>query len=320
MIVSSRLNYDPFGMLTVGRTWSAGSDYKYGFNGMKNDDEIYGNGNSYTAEFWQYDPRLMKRWNVDPIVKPWETPYAAFSNNPILNIDPKGANANPVYDTEGTFLGTDDKGLKGEAFFMKKEDFEQGMIHDKAVEKNVGIEGLKDQNAVIKYKANYESLQARPDYDGIVTREEGIAWAKSHPNLDDDNNPKNGFKNASATDALYYDVSKMDFGKLRKSYFRKIGEPQLISLLDWNEENENSINTTYALGRTYIKLVSGDNGGKVEVINGTWNGYDWHYGGNAARNLLIYAERKLNGLNDAHGFPLYVYGQGNLNTVNYYEW
>jgi len=314
MIVSSRLNYDPFGMLTVGRTWSAGSDYKYGFNGMKNDDEIYGNGNSYTAEFWQYDPRLMKRWNVDPIVKPWETPYAAFSNNPILNIDPKGANANPVFDTEGTFLGTDDKGLKGEAFFMKKEDFEQGMIHDKAVEKNVGIEGLKDQNAQIKYKANYETLNTRPDYDGIVSINEGVAWAKDHPNLDDDNNPKNGFKYATASDALYYDVSKMDFGSLKKEDFNTVGVAELINLLYKTDYlSDNSRFTTYALGRTYLTLVRNEDGGIVEVKNGNWNNYDWHYGGDLVRNSALRIERKRTGLNDTHGFPLFVYGQGKLN-------
>ena len=292
-------------MLLLGREYIAGAEnYRFGINGQERDDEIYGNGNSYTAEFWQYDPRLMRRWNVDPIVKPWEASYAAFSNNPILNIDLKGDNANPVYDTEGTLLGTDDKGLKGEAIFMKKEDFEQGMIHDKAMEKNVGFEGLTDLNAQIKYKANYESLYTRPDYDGIVSIDEGVAWAKSHPNLDDNNNPKDGFKYATSSDALYYDVSKMDFGKLKKDDFQKVGVPELIDLTFKATLAENSRFTTYALGRTYITLVKNDGEGIVEVKNGTWNNYDWHYGGNGARNTALYIERKRTGLNDSHGFPL----------------
>ena len=37
----------------------------------------------YTAGFWQYDARLGRRWNVDPVVKPWESSYATFSNNPV---------------------------------------------------------------------------------------------------------------------------------------------------------------------------------------------------------------------------------------------
>jgi len=34
---------------------SSVSTYRYGFNGMEKDDEVSGNGNSYTAEFWEYD-------------------------------------------------------------------------------------------------------------------------------------------------------------------------------------------------------------------------------------------------------------------------
>lgn len=66
--------------------------YRYGFNGQEKDDEVYGEGNSYTAEFWQYDPRTGRRWNVDPMTGsfPWQSPYAAFDDNPILNCDPTG--------------------------------------------------------------------------------------------------------------------------------------------------------------------------------------------------------------------------------------
>ncbi|MBK6730661.1 MAG: hypothetical protein IPG60_06720 [Bacteroidetes bacterium] len=30
----------PFGMLTPGRNWSTGSEYRFGFNGQEQDDEI----------------------------------------------------------------------------------------------------------------------------------------------------------------------------------------------------------------------------------------------------------------------------------------
>ena len=66
------------------------SAYFFGFNGMEKDDEVSGNGNSYTAEFWQYDSRLGRRWNIDPIFKEHESPYACFANNPIWFGDPNG--------------------------------------------------------------------------------------------------------------------------------------------------------------------------------------------------------------------------------------
>ena len=85
------LGYDAFGSLLPGRNYSS-SSYNYGFNTQLKDDEVYGStGTSYAAEFWQYDSRAGRRWNCDPVVKRHESPYAAFANNPILTIDPTGA-------------------------------------------------------------------------------------------------------------------------------------------------------------------------------------------------------------------------------------
>lgn len=74
-----------------GRTYSAGTGYRYGFNGQEKTDEIAGVGNHTTAEFWEYDPRTGRRWNVDPVPKPYFSGYSAFANNPINFIDPNGA-------------------------------------------------------------------------------------------------------------------------------------------------------------------------------------------------------------------------------------
>jgi RHS repeat-associated protein len=79
----------PFGMQMPGRSFSSGS-YRYGFNSQEQDNEIYGNGNSYTAEFWQYDPRLGRRWNVDPVIDFSTSPYHVMHLNPINKTDPNG--------------------------------------------------------------------------------------------------------------------------------------------------------------------------------------------------------------------------------------
>lgn len=57
---------------------------------------------SYTAEFWQYDARLGRRWNVDPEIKPWQSSYATLSNNPILMIDPFGDD--DIFNKKGEFI------------------------------------------------------------------------------------------------------------------------------------------------------------------------------------------------------------------------
>ena len=65
--------------------------YRYGFNGMEKDDEVYGEGNSYTTEFRQLDVRLGRWLSLDPVVHHNMSPYVTFDNNPIWIIDPSGA-------------------------------------------------------------------------------------------------------------------------------------------------------------------------------------------------------------------------------------
>ncbi len=57
---------------------------------MEKDDEVSGDGNAYTAMFWEYDPRLGRRWNVDPITFPWQSGYSVFNNQPVYYTDPLG--------------------------------------------------------------------------------------------------------------------------------------------------------------------------------------------------------------------------------------
>jgi len=80
----------------------------YSFNSQEHDDEIAGDGNSMTAEFWQYDARLGRRWNIDPVIKVWESPYLCFSGNPILYNDPNGDD-----------VGYETKGDKARVFFKR---------------------------------------------------------------------------------------------------------------------------------------------------------------------------------------------------------
>lgn len=85
----SATDYFSFGMQMPGRKWSLGN-YRYGFNGQEMSNEIKGEGNSYTAEFWEYDPRIGRRWNLDPRPVMGYSSYSTFTNNPIVFSDPYG--------------------------------------------------------------------------------------------------------------------------------------------------------------------------------------------------------------------------------------
>jgi hypothetical protein len=67
-----------------GRKWTA-SNYRYSHNGQEKETEIFSGANS--AEFWMYDSRIGRRWELDPIQREYESPYACFSNNPIYFSD-----------------------------------------------------------------------------------------------------------------------------------------------------------------------------------------------------------------------------------------
>src|SRR5690554_6258796 len=65
-----------------------GDQYRFGFNGQEKVNEISGLGNHNTAEFWEYDTRTGRRWNLDPMahLREWISPYSAFQNSPISRV------------------------------------------------------------------------------------------------------------------------------------------------------------------------------------------------------------------------------------------
>ncbi len=82
-------DYYPYGYPIRERCFSR-EDYRYFFNGQEVDNEVLGDGVSLSADFWQYDSRLGRRWNVDPVFKEYESPYACFAGNPVRFVDYMG--------------------------------------------------------------------------------------------------------------------------------------------------------------------------------------------------------------------------------------
>jgi hypothetical protein len=77
-----------FGSVMEGRYYEADSfGYRFSFNYQEKDNEIYGKGNTTSALFWEYDGRIGKRWNLDPVPQIHISDYAVLNNNPINNID-----------------------------------------------------------------------------------------------------------------------------------------------------------------------------------------------------------------------------------------
>jgi len=91
-----------FGSSLNTRSFSAGSGFRFGFNGKEKDDEISGDGNNSDYGFRIYNPRLGKFLSVDPLFAtfPWLTPYQYASNRPIVAIDLDGLESVDVSGSE----------------------------------------------------------------------------------------------------------------------------------------------------------------------------------------------------------------------------
>jgi hypothetical protein len=223
-------------------------------------------------------------------------------------IDPTGMSVSPIYDQFGNFLGTDEKGLQGYGIIMDREDFRQGMKHSEATDNAIGI---RDEKILNKINTHIENLKNRPDYDGFVTIEEGISWAKAHPYA---------LQNPTPDNSLYINTALLDFGNISSSQLN-IGKETPVNL--FNAENmiasafDSRLRATvYALGRVNIKLESIVDD-TFRIINDSATDYDWNRGGGAIRDNFIRAERLRTGLDDRHGFKVFYYGLGKLNRSLY---
>jgi YD repeat-containing protein len=194
--VNSTTDYYPFGMAIVERTWKS-EEYRYGFNTQEKDFEIDKSGNHTTAEFWEYDSRSGRRWNVDPVVKPWESLYACLSNSPIWIQD--------ILGDDGEVVGPKPKFLKPNFFkpakYKSKPDVEGADQHylgdllpeswkNGILEKILGSKGL---NLAQQYgKWHNENLNAlanlfRKGKKGVSEIDDATSAALKKVGLDPDN-------------------------------------------------------------------------------------------------------------------------------------
>jgi len=78
-------------MQMPGRKFNGG-DYKYSFNGMENDNEVKGDGNSVDFGARMYDPRLGRWQAVDPLAEDYNynSPYAFQENKLGIGVELEG--------------------------------------------------------------------------------------------------------------------------------------------------------------------------------------------------------------------------------------
>ena len=108
---------NPFGSSIKSRSYSAGSEFRFGYGGHVKDDEIKGNGSHLSFGEYGYDSRIVRRWNVDPLKHevPECSPFSAFANNPIIYVDASGLY--PIYIITRSYAPFKIFGVPGDEFY-----------------------------------------------------------------------------------------------------------------------------------------------------------------------------------------------------------
>ncbi len=83
-------NYYAFGSPQPYRVYDGGNAHTFGFNGQERKDDYKGKGNHNHALYWEYDTRIGRRWNLDPVDQISISNYAVMGNSPIWHSDVLG--------------------------------------------------------------------------------------------------------------------------------------------------------------------------------------------------------------------------------------
>ena len=148
-----------------GRTAESGGGYRFGFNGMEHETEIYGEGNAYNFGARIYDSRIGKWLSVDPLQKKYSylSTYNFVANNPILFIDPDGQKIvinEPIGSDNYIKL---DNALK---IFQKTHPLVYKRLDDSPINVNYSMGRLNKSNVYeAGYTESFDQGHARVSYE-----------------------------------------------------------------------------------------------------------------------------------------------------------
>ncbi|GAA0875851.1 hypothetical protein GCM10009118_22600 [Wandonia haliotis] len=257
-VILSWSDYYAFGMTMPGR--NGGADYRYLFNGMEHDGEVSGNGNSYTTEFRQYDPRLGRWKSLAPLMTkfPNMSPYVDFANNPVYFTDPYGlesvnyggdggGDAFPENPNEGDdFMRTDAKGTE---WHYK---YENGVWVGQGGDGGV----MNDVEVSPRNKASYENAKASNKIDNFeyLRQYKLYDWCRFDPNCRDIRGTEEQRRALQIIDQSYEDAATgLDFA-IKTSLiigFAPLAIETAPTWMPWDVNGARTYHTTFCMRGGY---------------------------------------------------------------------
>lgn len=113
-----------------------------------------------TAEYWQYNSRLGKRWNIDPVDQISISNFAVFRNSPIYFVD-KSGNVTDGYtvDEQGNIERVNNTGGdKYDVLWEKSHYLEGKRSYDYKGTGNTGIR-IDDKTFITNIRQEYEKVE-----------------------------------------------------------------------------------------------------------------------------------------------------------------
>ncbi|MBK6730827.1 MAG: hypothetical protein IPG60_07635 [Bacteroidetes bacterium] len=232
-------------MLMPNRSWSAVSEYRFGFGGQEQDDEVYGQGNLNTAMFWEYDTRLGRRWNLDPVDQ-FQSNYAVFLNNPVLIIDINGMAPKLPWE-----LRVDDEGNTSYEATSAKDDIYSFMNEYNT--EFVDAAKIFNQNNLEDYVPPVNIGLGRPVAEGTILQADykSLNWENSN-NQQKGNQVLQTLKYLNSQET-YYGPIDLDNTFTSRPSFSETGITHAIVSTILKVDNENTINL-----RIEIPLADGE--------------------------------------------------------------
>jgi hypothetical protein len=168
--VLSVQDYYAFGMEMPDRTFNPNA-YKYSINGQEKDTDI--DANHTTALYWEYDSRIGRRWNIDPVVKCWRSPYDVFDNSPIWKLDTNGDD--DFFNSKGEFVKSEGKGHNIKVITEKGALLLSKFIMSKEVSQNIRLQTAKGiANHYAKSSGVKGEVNIRLPYDALAVTATGV--------------------------------------------------------------------------------------------------------------------------------------------------